>query len=431
MRLILRNTLGPLFLLLLCPPFVMLMWYVNTALGGSLASLTQRMMSEGFFATIYVIWQPYFWGSTTAWTIIFSFILFELVLLRFLPGKTFLGPITPNGNTPVYKDNGSLAFALTLGSFCFASFGAHLFSATILYDNLGSILGALNIFSLVFCVLLYLKGRFWPSSTDAGTSGNFLFDYYWGTELYPHLFNFNLKMFITCRFGMMSWGLLLLSYAAKQADLGGLANSMIVSVSLQLLYIAKFFLWEPGYLRSLDIMHDRAGFYICWGCLVWIPCIYTSPSMYLVLHPIHLSSFWALSFFCLGALCIVVNYLADRQRLRFRSLGGNCKIWGKKPRALLAHYKTLPGKEKEALLLACGWWGIARHFHYVPELAASFFWAVPALFTHFSPYFYLCFLTILLIDRAFRDDRRCARKYGDDWNKYCELVPYKMIPFIL
>ena len=37
-------------------------------------------------------------------------------------------------------------------------------------------------------------------------------------------------------------------------------DSMVVSVGLQLVYIAKFFHWEMGYMKSLDIMHDRAGF---------------------------------------------------------------------------------------------------------------------------------------------------------------------------
>ena len=37
---------------------------------------------------------------------------------------------------------------------------------------------------------------------------------------------------------------------------------MMVSVGLQLIYISKFFVWEMGYMRSLDIMHDRAGWMI-------------------------------------------------------------------------------------------------------------------------------------------------------------------------
>jgi hypothetical protein len=34
---------------------------------------------------------------------------------------------------------------------------------------------------------------------------------------------------------------------------------------------AQFFMWEMGYMSTIDIMHDRAGYYICWGCLVWVP----------------------------------------------------------------------------------------------------------------------------------------------------------------
>ena len=30
-------------------------------------------------------------------------------------------------------------------------------------------------------------------------------------------------------------------------------------------------------------MHDRAGYYICWGCLVWVPSVYTSPALFLTM----------------------------------------------------------------------------------------------------------------------------------------------------
>ncbi len=426
-----RNTLGPLFLILVCPVFVMLMWYANTQLEGSLLALWNLMLQNGFSQSIYSIWQPYFWGSAIAWKIIIVFIVFELALMRLLPGKIFHGPISPKGNVPVYKDNGLFAFIVTMATFCIASLGFNLFSASILYDNLGALLGALNLLSLIFCVFLYLKGRFFPSSTDSGITKNILFDYYWGTELYPQVFGWHIKKFITCRFGMMSWGLFLISYCAKQAELGGLSNSMLISVFLQFVYLSKFYMWEKGYLRSLDMMHDRAGFYICWGCMVWVPCVYTSPSMYLVLHPIHVPFVWAILILFLGFASIMINYLADRQRLMARATQGDCTIWGKKPVTVLAHYKTTEGDKKQTILLASGWWGVARHFHYIPELAGTFFWSVPALFENFSPYFYLIFLTVLLFDRAFRDDKRCATKYGQDWKKYCELVPYKIVPFLI
>jgi 7-dehydrocholesterol reductase len=408
----------------------MLMWYTNTALDGSVTRLWDVLSQRGLFQTIYDIWQPVFFGSQQAWLIIITFVTFEFVLLKLLKGKVFYGPVTPKGNVPAYTANGPLAFITTIAVFCFCSFYFKMFSASIIYDNFGAILGALNISSLVLCALLYLKGRYYPSSSDSGASGNLLFDYYWGTELYPVVWGVNLKMFINCRLGMMSWGLILISYAAKQHELYGLSNSMLVALALQFIYLSKFYLWETGYLASLDIMHDRAGFYICWGCLVWVPCVYTSPSMYLVLHPVQLSVFAALLIFVSGAACILINYFADRQRQVVRATNGQCTIWGQKPRMTLAAYTTAHGEQKQSILLSSGWWGVARHFHYLPEIAGAFFWSVPALFASPVPYFYVTFLTILLVDRALRDDARCANKYGEYWRDYCALVPYKIIPFV-
>lgn len=60
----------------------------------------------------------------------------------------------------------------------------------------------------------------------------------------------------------------------------------------------------------------------------------------------------------------------------------------------------------------------------------AFFWTVPGLFSHGLQYFYVVFLTLLLLDRAFRDDARCAAKYGKYWNQYCKAVPYKVVPYV-
>jgi 7-dehydrocholesterol reductase len=427
----LRQTVVPALLIAVCPPTAILVWYVHTALGGSLSALLALFAKDGLVATIASIWGPVFFGTRSAWSLIGVFALFELVLMRLLPGKRFLGPVTANGNVPVYKANGVLAFSVTLAAYAGASFGLHLFPASILHDNFGGILGALNVFSVVFCALLYAKGRLAPSSSDHGSSHNPLFDYYWGTELYPRVFGWDVKMFTNCRFGMMAWPLLLVSFAAKQHELYGLSDSMAVAVLLQLVYVAKFFWWETGYLRSLDIMHDRAGFYICWGCLVWVPSIYTSSTLYLVQHPNHLGLPLAALIFVLGTASIFINYAADAQRQRVRATNGQTTVWGKAPLILVGHYTTEGGETKESLLLASGFWGIARHFHYVPEILGALFWTLPALFSNVLPYFYVIFLTALLTDRAFRDDNRCAIKYGPDWKAYCAKVRYKILPGIV
>jgi 7-dehydrocholesterol reductase len=424
----LRQTVVPALLISVCPPTALLVWYTHTQLGGSLSALLSLFATEGFFTTLGKIWWPVFFGTASAWTIIGIFAAVELVLMRVLPGKEFLGPVTANGNVPVYKANGVLAFVVTLALFAGASFGLHLFPASIVYDNFGGIVGALNVFSGVFCAMLWAKGHMSPSSSDHGTSGNPIFDYYWGTELYPRILGWDVKMFTNCRFGMMGWPLILISFAAKQSEAYGLSDSMIVAVGLQLVYIAKFYWWETGYLRSLDIMHDRAGFYICWGCLVWVPSIYTSSTLYLVNHPNHLGAPLSVAIFALGVASIFTNYAADAQRQRVRATNGATKVWGKAPVIVVGHYVTEKGEKKESLLLASGFWGIARHFHYVPEILGAVFWTLPALFSDVLPWFYVVFLTALLTDRAFRDDNRCAIKYGADWKEYCAKVPYKILP---
>lgn len=426
----LRRILGPLLLLTACPPLVMLVWYTNVSLDGSIEKLCALFAREGIFSTIYSIWIPLFFGTATAWKIIATFGIVELLLMRVLPGKKVSGPVTPKGNVPIYKANGVSAFLFTMFLFYLGSFQFKLFSPGIIYDNFGGLLGALNFFSLLFCLFLYLKGRYKPSSTDSGTTGDAVFDYFWGMELYPRVFGWDVKMFTNCRFGMMAWGLIIISFAAKQSELYGISDAMLVCVSLQLLYIAKFFWWEIGYLRSMDIMHDRAGFCICWGCMVWLPSVYTSPTLYLVNHPHQLGTYTALLIFAAGATCIFINYLADRQRQYVRTKNGECTIWKKKPDLIFANYKTECGQEKQSLLLASGWWGISRHFHYLPEILATFLWSMPALFIHYMPYFYLTFLILLLMDRSYRQEKRCAMKYGEDWKKYCELVPFRLIPFV-
>ena len=98
---------------------------------------------------------------------------------------------------------------------------------------------------------------------------------------------------------------------------------------------------------------------------------------------------------------------------------------------ILLRYTTKDGTQRRSLLLASHLWGSARHFHYVFELTAALIWCVPVHLDTVTPYFYFIFLTILLFDRAFRDDKRCSDKYGPAWDEYRSRVPYKVIPYLV
>lgn len=417
------------FLMLSTPVAAMLLWYTLAKLDGSILRLWGEFRDRGVLHVLDRAWLDHFWGSATAWKILGIYIPLQVIMLKFLPGKPYQGPITPMGNLPQYRDNGLLSFGISVGLFFLCSQGLHLFPAGILYHELGNLLAALNIFALLLCLGLYLKGRFASSSTDASTSGNFIFDYYWGTELYPRIWGVDVKMMTNCRIGMTGWALGAISYAFAQREaIGHFDPGVVVTSGLLVMYLTKFFIWEAGYMRSTDIITDRAGYMICWGCLVWVPAVYGSPAFFMAGHPGIIGWPMAGVIFLAGTVAIWMNYWADHQRQVFRKAGGQVRIWGKPATFIRARYVTGAGEVKENLLLTSGFWGLARHFHYLPELAAAALWSCTAGFGWFLPWFYFLFLTILLVHRTYRDDEKCGAKYGEHWVEYRRQVPRRLIP---
>jgi len=369
--------------------------------------------------------------SITTLKIIFSFCLLEAVLLVVLPGQWWYGSVTPAGMRPGYKLNGLTAFVATHLLLYIGAYQLKLFSLATVHDKYGEILTFNSFFSFVMCIFFYFKGLYFPSSKDSGSTGSFIVDFFWGTELHPQLFGYNIKQYVNCRIAMMLWSPVIICFAAKQYELyGSVSNSMWASVVIQVVYIGKFFYWENGYFNSIDIMHDRFGFYIFWGITCWLPAIYTIVPMYLVYHPIQLSTGYLIFVIGLGVASVYINWEADEQRLRVRETNGNTKIWGKSPEIIVAEYTTGDGKTHKSLLLLSGWWGMARHFHYLPELLLSLAWTLPACFNSPVPYLYVTYLTGLLVHRLFRDETRCRAKYGKYYDQYIKRVPFYLIPQI-
>ncbi|KAF9616304.1 hypothetical protein IFM89_029080 [Coptis chinensis] len=284
------------------------------------------------------------------------------------------GPISPMGNPPVYKAIGLAVYEVTLITYIslwcnscyypllavviFQVWSTQSFSSVCSFGinflipdfwKLCFLYLLIHKSEVTWHLLLLIQGRramqllIFTRRIQELAYGEYR-SWHKGMELYPRIGkNFDVKVFTNCRFGMMSLG-----------------------------------------SSCCDISYQAAGFYICWGCLVWVPSIYPSPGMYLV------------------------------------NLGTQ----------IVASYQTGNGETKTSLLLTSGWWGLARHFHYVPEILSAFFWTVTALFIHSLPYFYVVFLTILLFDQAKRDDDCCRSKYEKYWKLYCDKVPYRVVPSI-
>lgn len=431
---VVNNVVLPLLIITLLPTSVMVTIYVNTVCNGSFSSMISRFQDKTVYNIIAELWGKYLSEiSPFTFMVVFGYYAWAIVCTKMIPGKVVKGPLTPMGNIPVYVDNGLSCYIVTMiglaGLTVILKFNN--LTPTIVIDHFGALAAFMNVYSFIFVFLLYIKGIYFPSSCDNGITGKgFIFDYYWGTELYPRVFGVDIKILTNCRFALTVWPILACLCAIKSYETHGFIDSVMVTTILQLFYITKFFYWEAGYYGTMDIVQDRAGFYIIWGCMSLLPPLYPIASFYLINHPVYLGPFWTTVILTVGIGSTTVNYLADRQKQIVRKTDGNCKIWGMNPNIIRAKYRTENGCISENILLASGWWGLSRHFHYVPEILLAFCWTIPAGFENTLPYLYVIFLTVLLVHRSFRDERKCRGKYKEYWQRYCLKVKYRIIPYV-
>lgn len=422
---------GPLFIILSMPNFFLLIFYINRNFDGSISQILKHFFDVGIIEGLKEMWTSVSFANPLAIAVVLGYCSYAIVLQMVIPAPTVTGTQTPTGHIPEYKDNGFRCYLITmvtLGILTYVLKNSYGTSPTVVFDIFGDIMGFLIWFGFIVSILLYAKGHIAPTGTDSCITGYPIYDFYVGTELYPRVFGLDIKVFTNCRFGMTVWPMLVVIYTMKSYELHGFVDSVWVSTILQMTYITKFFWWEAGYYRSIDIILDGAGFMICWGCLAAIPSLYCAVSFYLAPKNIHLGPAVSLAILLFGLASLGLNYYADWERQRVRATDGHCTFWGKKPDIIRAKYTLETGEIKNSILLASGMWGIARHFNYIPELTLALSWSLPALFTHFLPYWYFFFLNLLLIHRSTRDDEKCSIKYGRYWKEYCKRVPYNMLP---
>eukprot|EP00088_Acartia_fossae_P040461 TRINITY_DN42142_c0_g1_i1.p1 TRINITY_DN42142_c0_g1~~TRINITY_DN42142_c0_g1_i1.p1 ORF type:complete len:211 (+),score=3.51 TRINITY_DN42142_c0_g1_i1:295-927(+) len=193
---------------------------------------------------------------------------------------------------------------------------------------------------------------------------------------------------------------------------------------------SQIFLLGDWILHTLDITLDRAGYYLCWGCLTWVQVFYTFSAYFLVQNPSKVSNNGAIVIFLFGLGSLFLNYYADYQKELFKTTKGDCIIFGKKAKFIPVSYKNHSNKTVNSKLLISGFWGVSRHLNYVFELCLAFSWSLPGLYQGIWTFFYFIFLLVLLVHRTLRDEEKCLKKYGDGWKRYCKEVRYRMIPGI-
>jgi len=423
---------------------------------------------------------PSFELGVFAWCV--YWIIFQLALaalpdcihyiLKCYRGGTQTGQLTPGSHVLIYNINGLQAWCITHAIFLMGYYVGNINPMAII-EKWGQILFSMVIISYSLAFLVYIKALFFSSHPkDNKITGHFIYDFVMGVEFNPRVMGIDLKLFFNGRPGIIGWTLInLIFMIAQYENFGYVTNSMILVNILQLIYVLDFFWNETWYLNTIDIAHDHFGWMLAFGDCVWLPFMYTLQAGYLMNVPVVLDQAYCITILVLGIFGYVIFRTANYQKDQFRkgcvidaakndpsdleygkvktdyaigdkavSIGEtNRKSFSKnnhtKSNYIGCNYLVKSNTSskhcyQESRLLISGLWGYARKMNYTGDIIIAACFCLACGFEHILPYFYSIYLTILLVNRCYRDEHRCKNKYGDDWDKYCRLVKYRLVPYV-
>ncbi|XP_069810832.1 delta(14)-sterol reductase LBR [Dendropsophus ebraccatus] len=404
------GAVGAAFMMLSMPPFLYYLMCMCAQEDASLSNFSPRW-------TVSDLWDSTVCGYFALWILL-------LALFHLLPfGKIAHGVQLANGKRLNYRING--LFGLFLTAVLVAVLIYYKINLLYIYDHLHQFAASATLLSVILSVYVSVRSR--RASREelsvAGRSGNFIYTFFMGRELNPHIGRFDLKYFTAVHAALIGWvfiNFIMLLAEMKTQKLVSPSPSMIAVNAFQLLYVLHALWNQESMLTSLDIAYDGFGFMLAFGNLVWVPFAYSLQAAYLVKHPVEISQT------VLGAI-VAMNILGY---IIFRSANNQKNAFRKNPLdPRLSYLKTIPTSCGSQLLVS-GWWGFVRHPNYLGDIIMAWAWCLPCGFDDLLPYFYGFFLTGLLFHRVSRVEHQCRLKYGHDWDKYCHLVAYRVIPYV-
>ena len=361
------------------------------------------------------MFHPNALGVFVAWFV------FQLLLSLVPVGRLVKGTKLRDGSQLSYRLNGLFAFIVSHVAFLVAYFYFGV-RVSFVYDHYLALATAAIAFSLLLSFYLYLRSHR-PGALLAlgGNSGNAVYDWFMGRELNPRIGPFDWKLFCEMRPGLIGWVLINYCMMVKQYEMYGyVTTSMVLVCFFQSWYILDSSWFEEAILTTMDIVHDGFGFMLAFGDLAWVPFTYTLQARYLVDHPTFLPHSALFGILALNLVGYVIFRGSNSQKDAFRRDPNHPRV---------SHLKTMP-TERGTKLIISSWWGICRHPNYIGDLIMALSWSLPCGLTHIIPYFYLIFSTSLLIHRQLRDEEHCRHKYGKDWDKFCKIVRWRLIPYV-
>ena len=408
--------------------------------------------------------------QTFGWVL--AYYSLNLALQLLLPGKEVQGTILGTGARHKYKFNGFASALITMAGLALGTAlqGASFPVWTYIWDHYLQILTANMVIATATSIYVYLASFTVPQPGQAnpahrelakgGHTGNMMYDFYIGRELNPRIDipsfipliggqTIDIKCFNEVRPGLLGWVILDLTFAAQQyRQYGHLTDSMILTAVFNTLYVFDSLLVEEQITMQKDITDDGFGYMLAFGDLVWLPFVYSTQCRYLASYPLQLGWYGVAAVLAVQLVGLWVFRSANTEKNTFRQNPDDPRV------AHLSYITTARGSK----LLTSGWWGTARHVNYFGDIIMSFSYCAPTgiagyiVHRYTNPvtgnvtrevaqgeargwgmiftYFYIVYFAILLVHRQRRDDEKCLRKYGKDWERYEALVTSRIVPGI-
>ena len=374
--------------------------------------------------------------SIKAWTIYWTFLLFEGACYCLLPGVWAKGkPLAHEGGKqlPYYC---SAVWALWATLALAASLHViGLFKLYTLIDDFGPIMSVAIIsgFGVSFAAYFSALAR----GKQHRMTGKPIYDFFMGAELNPRMFGIlDFKMFFEVRIPWYMMLLTTISVAARQYEQHGyVPPETAFLVMAHFLYANACSKGEALIVPTWDMYYEKWGFMLIFWNLAGVPLSYIHCTLYLANHdPQDVS--W--NKFGLAILFVVYLFLywvwdttnSQKNTFRHQERGGGYQERKAFPQLPWRSVKNpnIIRTETGDSILADGWYGYARKPHYTCDLFFALSWgAVCGLDSPF-PWFYPVFFSVMISHRALRDIQRCEKKYGRSWEEYKKQVPYLFIP---